>query len=155
MAGVWPFSQRTVELLSRPPAAGETHVWLARAACGVRSALPRERCAAFLREVCRRWVSHRAVPEREILAAVALAYDADAGRGPRTTASWPEVNRDAVAACLGRADVPLLFDPAGDTGIEARDALYGLFRPGELVCGGWICERPVVQSVERWAARAG
>jgi len=155
MAGVWPFSQRTVELLSRPPAAGETHVWLARAACGVRSALPRERCAAFLREVCRRWVSHRAVPEREILAAVALAYDADAGRGPQTTASWPEVNRDAVAACLGRADVPLLFDPAGDTGIEARDALYGLFRPGELVCGGWICERPVVQSVERWAARAG
>ena len=73
MAGVWPFSQRTVELLSRPPAAGETHVWLARAACGLRHALARERCAEFLREVCRRWVSHRPVPEREILAAVALA----------------------------------------------------------------------------------
>ena len=155
MAGVWPFSQRTVELLSKPPDAGETHLWLARAASGLRNVLPRERCAEFLREVCRRWVSHRAVPEREILAAVALAYDADAGRGPRTTADWPEMNRAAVEACLARADVAPLFDPAADTGVEARDALCGLFGPGELVCGGWDCERPVVQTVERWAASAG
>ena len=158
MAGVWPFSQRTVELLSRPPAAGETHLWLARAASGLRNALPRERCAEFLRQVCGRWVVHRRVPEREILAAVALAYDPStmlgAGARARTTADWPEVNREAVAACLGRNDVAGLFDPAADAGIETRDVLAGLFGPGEFVCGGWRCERPVVQEVERWLACA-
>jgi len=156
MAGVWPFSQRTVELLSQPPTAGETHLWLARAASGLRNALPRERCAAFLREVCGRWVSHRPVPEREILAAVALAYENEAGgRGPRTTADWPEASKETVEACLGRADVPPLFDPSVDTGVGAGEALAGLFLPGELVCGGWDCELPVVQEAGRWAASAG
>ena len=156
MAGVWPFSQRTVELLSQPPAAGETHLWLARAASGLRNALPRERCAAFLREVCGRWVGHRPVPEREILAAVALAYESEAGgRGPRTTADWPEASKEAVEACLGRADVPPLFAPSVDTGIGAGEALAGLFLSGERVCGGWDCELPVVQEAGRWAASAG
>ena len=155
MAGVWPFSQRTVELLSRPPTAGETHLWLARAASGLRNALPRERCAEFLRQVCGRWVLHRRVPEREILAAVALAYDADAEQGPRTTANWPEMDRPAAEACLARSDIEPLFDPSADAGVGAAEALAGLFLPGELVCGGWECELPVVQPAGRWAASAG
>ena len=170
MAGVWPFSQRTAELLSKPPDAGGTHLWLAKAASGLRNALPREACAEFLRQVCARWVTHRRVPEREVLAAVALAYDAPAGpaisrarpsgtprsgRRARAAASWPEVDRPAAEACLARSDIEPLFDPSADAGVGAAEALAGLFLPGELVCGGWECELPVVQPVERWAASAG
>ena len=78
MARLWPFSESTARLLERPPEAGETHRWLARAACGLSRAMTRDNCARFLREVCTRWVAHRQVPEREIAAAVAYLASDDA-----------------------------------------------------------------------------
>ena len=157
-------SPQTAEFLAKPPAAGETHLWLARAAGRLRNALPRERCADFLREVCTRWVVHRCVPEREILDAVALAYDAaragsrfsaphggcrGAGVAPqRRVPRWPKMDAQAVRRALAQGGA--MFDPAVDTGASATEALAVLFRPGELVCAGAACERPVARRRDEW-----
>ena len=169
MAGISPLSPRTVEFLARPPVAGETHIWLARAAGRLRTALPRERCAEFLRQVCTRSVVHRHVPDREIMAAVVLAYDTAPStarslaprsgcRGVegagfatrRRVPTWPKMDEHAVQKVLALQG-GALFDPAVDTGLSAEDALTALFSAGELVCGGAACERPVARRLEDWA----
>ena len=87
MAVLYPFSSRTAELLAVAPAAGSTHRWLAQVASGLCRVLTAERCAAFLRRCCEVHVTHRRVPEREIAAAVGLAYGRGAGDGGRETGS--------------------------------------------------------------------
>ena len=47
MAELYPFSNRTVELLRAPPAPGQTHRWLAKVACGLRHVLDADTCFAF------------------------------------------------------------------------------------------------------------
>jgi len=95
------------------------------------------------------------VPEREIDAALRLAYDT-----PRTTqgerkarASWPSL--DASDRDMAALTAPALFDGVTDTGLCASDVLPVLFGPEDLVCAGWICERPVVLKCSLWLPRAG
>ncbi len=155
MATVWPFSQKTLKVLSMAPVEGETHHWLALAATGLAAGgmLTRENCGRFLRDVCGAWVSHRAVPEREIGEALRLAYDRAATRRAVTRArvQWPVFDERARAEA---AAAPALFDGVTDTGMTADEALRGLFAPGELVCCGWICERPLVRPLDEWLRRA-
>ena len=156
MARLWPFSESTVRLLERPPEAGKTHRWLARAAGGLAAGgmVTRESCVRFLRDVCGDWVSHRAVPEREIESAVRLAYDGPAARGGArkpAAVKWPPF--DAAERAFAALAEPL-FDGVTDTGMTADEALRGLFAPGELVCAGLRCECPVIRPVEVWMLRA-
>lgn len=157
MAVVLPFSNRVAETLRETPQAGETHRWLARAAAGLRAAgcCSRESCGRFLRDCCARWVTHRAVPEREIEAALLLAYDT-----PRTAcgerkarASWPSLDASDRDSAAWRA--PVLFDGVTDTGLCASDVLPVLFGPDELVCAGWVCERPICRPLCEWLPRVG
>ena len=162
MAELYPFSNRTAALLAEPPVAGGTHRWLAQAACGLCRVLPAERCAAFLRRCCEVHVTHRRVPEREIAAAVGLAYGRAVGSGQlavgsrvnygRGALTWPEAEPELIAKVTAYA-VPL-FDGVTETGHTAADVLPQLFRPGELVCMGAVSERPLVRPVEAVAAHA-
>ena len=156
MALVLPFSRRVEETLRETPEAGETHRWLARVAAGLRAsgAVSREACGAFLRDCCSQWVSHRSVPEREIEAALRLAYDTPRTAGERRQApAWPSLDvseRDTVSWTA-----PALFDGETDTGLCASDVLPALFGPDELVCAAWVCERPVCRPLREWLRRAG
>ena len=96
MAELYPFSSRTAELLAEPPAAGNTHRWLAQAACGLCRVLPAERCAAFLRRCCEVHVTHRWVPEREIQAAVGFAYGREVGRWAVGSWKWQNAEETEV-----------------------------------------------------------
>lgn len=153
MAGVLPFSRWTADCLSRPPEAGSTHLWLARAAAGLAAGgkVSREACGAFLRCACELWVSHRAVPEREIEGALRLAYDTPRDPKRKPGVAWPAL--DALERA-GAAQAAPLFDGVTDTGVTAAEALQGLFGDGELVCCGWICERPLVRPCREWLPRA-
>ena len=155
MAELLPFSSTIDALLSVPPPAGGTHRWMAQIASGLRRCLTREKAFRFLRDCCDRFVAHRPVPDREIEAAVSLAYDnpggCRAGRGPLP--DWPEKNDATVGMVMAKTEPA--FDPAGDTGVTAREALEMAFLPGELVCAGWRCESAGIQPRERWALRAG
>jgi len=93
-------------------------------------------------------VAHRAVPDREIAAAVELAYGGDGrtanfGRG---ALKWPEANPGVIAKVLG--EVEPAFDGETSTGLRPRDVLPALFRPGELVCAGCDNSRATVRPVE-------
>ncbi len=156
MARLWPFSESTARLLERPPEAGETHRWLARAACGLSRAMTRDNCARFLREVCARWVTHRQVPEREIAAAVALAYEsAPAGpAGRKPSFQWPACDKAERDAALATCVAPL-FDGVTDTSVRAAEALGGLFGLDEVICGGYRCETAVAATLESyWGPKA-
>ena len=154
MATLYPFSQRTADCLAVAPQAGGTHRWLAQAASGVSHALTPEQCAAFLRRCCDVHVAHRPVPEREISAAVGLAYgerdQRSEGGGQvnygRKAIEWPAANAEAIAGVLATA-APV-FDGETSTGLRPVDVLPLLFRPGELVCTGVDSERAVVRPVE-------
>jgi len=156
LALVLPFSRRVEETLREIPQAGETHRWLARAAAGLQASgrVSREACSRFLRECCARWVSHRAIPEREIEAALRLAYDTPRTPGERKPApSWPSL--DASARGNAADTAPSLFDGVTDTGLCASDVLPALFGPDEFVCAGWVCERPVCRPLREWLPRVG
>jgi hypothetical protein len=158
MAALYPFSIRIAELLAEAPAAGGTHRWLAQAASGVSRVLPAAACASFLRRCCEMHVTHRLVPEREIAAAVGLAYGLGAGAGGRGTGigsranygqralTWPEAEPELIANVTAYA-IPL-FDGVTETGHAAADVLPQLFKPGELVCMGAVSERALVRPVE-------
>jgi len=150
MAEIYPFSNKILVLLSEAPKAGDTHRWLAQVAAGLRDCVPQpERCYVFLRECCDCCVKHRTIPDAEILAAVRFGY----GLTPQTNTprvSWPERNDQFILETLGASDVPLIFDPAKDTGMSAQEALTGLFGPEELVCGAWVVERPIVTPAAEW-----
>ncbi len=156
MAVVLPFSARTAETLSKPPEAGDTHRWLARAAAGLHASgrVGRTECGEFLRECCKVWVSHRAIPEREIEAALRLAYDTPPTPGKRSPApAWPVL--DASARVTAAEAAPTLFDGVTDTGLCASDVLPSLFGWDEFVCAGWVCERPICRPLREWLPRAG
>jgi hypothetical protein len=159
MAEVWPFSDKTVRLLERPPRPGETHHWLARVAMGMAMSgcCTRENCGRFLRDVCRRWVTHRDVPGREIDAAVAFGFDAPKPASRRPSVRWPACDKAERDAAVERCASPL-FDGATDTGVSAGEALAGLFGLDETVCGGFVCEVPIANMIEKFwgnnAARA-
>jgi len=141
----------TATRLQKMPGPGGTHLWLAQVAGGLKRVLPAEACASFLEQCCERWVTHRRVPAREIRDAVAFAYgEATAGHQGRR---WPAADAAAVARALGDGAAPL-FDGVSDTGISAAEAMGNLSRPGDWVCGGWSCERPVVRRLEEWMADA-
>ncbi len=157
MAMVLPFSRRVEETLREVPAAGETHRWLARVAAGLQASgrVTRESCGAFLRDCCADWVTHRAIPEREIEAALRLAYDTPRQPlGERKLApAWPSLDssdRDSAAWTA-----PALFDGVTDTGLCASDVLPSMFGPEEFICGGWICERPICRPLREWMPRIG
>jgi hypothetical protein len=156
MAVLYPFSIRTAELLAEAPAAGGTHRWLAQAASGLCRVLTAEACASFLRQCCEMHVTHRQVPEREIAAAVGLAYGRAVGSGQlavgsrvnygRRALTWPEAEAELIANVTAYA-IPL-FDGVTETGHTAADVLPKLFRPGEPVCTGAVSERALVRPVE-------
>ena len=152
MANLYPFSQKTADRLAAAPQAGGTHAWLAQVASGVSHVLTPDKCFAFLRRCCDVHVAHRSVPDREIEAAVELAYgDHGAGAGGavnygRQAIEWPEANADVIKRLLETADP--VFDGTTSTGLKPADVLPLLFRPGELVCTGVESERAVVRPVE-------
>jgi hypothetical protein len=154
MATLLPFSPKIDALLAAPPHSGGTHRWMAQVASGVRRSCSRTDAFNFLRFCCDRFVSHRSIPDREIEAAVSLAYDTPGGcqakRGPM--ADWPEKNDGTIDMVILKTEA--MFDPAVDTGITAHEALSTVFGMGELVCAGWRCETAVVAVVERWVLRA-
>jgi hypothetical protein len=151
MALLHPFSQNTAVLLEVPPVAGETHLWLARAAAGLANSrvVSREDCAVFLRDVMRGWCKHRAVPEREIQAAVRLAYEE-----PKEVSAaryvWPAMDPEQRAAGL---TCPPRFDVLQDTGLTTAEALQGLYGPEELICAGRSCFQPEIRSLAEWLSQ--
>ena len=156
MALVLPFSRRVEETLRETPEAGGTHRWLARVAAGLQASgrVPREACGAFLRDCCTRWVTHRAIPEREIEAALRLAYDTPRTPGERKQApAWPSLDASARDSASWMA--PALFDGVTDTGLCASDVLPGLFGQDEFVCAGWVCDRPICRPLREWMPRVG
>lgn len=121
-------------LLTTPPAPGEGHRWLFRVAVRLRNHHPREAVKAFLRQACNQCITHRAIPDRELEAALADAY-AFQGDGTINTFSgidWydPDPARIATVAMETRP----LFAPGDRTGIPAAAALQALFQPADLVC---------------------
>ena len=82
MAELYPFSNRTAELLRTGPVAGRTHRWLAQAAAGLRHVIDADTCFEFLRECCDKFVTHRVVPDDEIEDAVDFAYAGDGNPKP-------------------------------------------------------------------------
>lgn len=58
-----------------------------------------------------------------------------------------------IAKALAEATAPL-FDGVTDTGATAQEAMAVLFQPGELVCGGRVCEVPELRRFGDWAALA-
>ena len=80
--------------------------------------MPRERCAEFLREVCGRWVTHRRVPEREIEAAVALAYGGYCGHQASGR------RRDSGGTMPGQGGYGALKWPGADAGLIGHVTQY-------------------------------
>ncbi len=157
MANLYPFSGKTTERLAVAPSAGSTHRWLAQVASGVCNVLTPQMCFAFLRRCCDVHVAHRCVPDREIEAAVELAYGergsgADKVNYGRKAIEWPEKNAEVISRML--ATVEPVFDGETSTGLRPADVLPQLFRPGELVCTGAESERAVVRPVEAAVADA-
>jgi len=156
MANLFPFSQRTAERLAAAPAPGGTHKWLAQAASGVSRTMAPERCFAFLRRCCDVHVAHRCIPDREIEAAVELAYGGAPAVGAvnfgRQAIEWPAPNVEVIGRVLG--SVEPVFDGETSTGLRPAEVLPLLFRPGELVCTGAESERAVVRPVEAAVADA-
>lgn len=155
MAKLYPFSEQTRKLLENIPQEGETHLWLAKVAGGLKCILPKEACFAFLRAVCDVGVRHRLVPDREIEAAVELAYgervaSVNTGRG---SMAWPMRDDVLVSEVLGKTEP--LFDVEKDSGLEAGEVLKELFRSGELVCAGASNDKPRIRPVEEWEPDAG
>jgi hypothetical protein len=137
------------------PEAGGTHLWLAQVASGVSHVLTPEKCFEFLRRCCDEHVAHRPVPDREISAAVELAYGNSVGSGQlavcsanygRRAIEWPAANGDVIRKVL--ETVEPVFDGETSTGLRPGDVLPQLFRGGELVCMGTDSERAVVRPVE-------
>jgi hypothetical protein len=152
MAELYPFSRQTRERLQAVPGSGGTHRWLAQIASGLQSALPAERCFAFLRRCCDELVAHRSIPDREIAAAVELAYGGQVGgrNFGLGALKWPEPDASVIAKVLG--EVTPCFDGTTSTGLSPRDLLPHLFRDGELVCAGRDSDRasvrPLAEAIE-------
>lgn len=155
MALLYPFSQRTAELLHAMPGSGGTHHWLARVAGGLRHLLSADQCFKFLRHCCDKGVTHRVVPDSEIEDAVDYAYSgqpvakANFGRG---ALDWPDANAPLVSRVL--AETAPTFDVETGTHLGPADVLPHLFRPGELICSGRIKERAMVRPLEDTIADA-
>jgi len=155
MASLYPFSQKTAERLSAMPGPGGTHRWLAQVASGLRYVLSADACFKFLRRCCDDAVSHRAVPDSEIAAAVDFAYGGhevakvNFGRGP---VDWPDPDRILIDRVL--AESSPAFDAQADTNLGPADVLPALFRPGELVCSGRTEWRAQVRPLEDTIADA-
>jgi len=145
MADLYPISPRTTALLQVAPEPGETHRWLSRAAGGLRNLLDSETCFAFLRHCCDKYVEHRAVPDREIRAAVDFAYSKKNSPSFKAYA-WPEVDPALIARTL--ETTPALFDTTQELPLEAADVLPKLFASGELVCTGPNSETAIVRPLE-------
>ncbi|MCZ7636742.1 MAG: hypothetical protein M5U12_12335 [Verrucomicrobia bacterium] len=156
MAELYPFSNRTVELLRAAPAPGQTHRWLAKVACGLRHVLDADTCFAFLRECCDKYVHHRVVPDEEIEAAVDFAYEGDGNPKPGALSrsiEWPQVSLSLIERVL--RDTKPLFDPDSDTALTARDVLPRLFHPHEFVCVGPTSRSALVRSLSATLPDAG
>lgn len=148
MAELYPFSNRTVELLRAMPPPGQTHRWLAKVACGLRHVIDADTCFEFLRHCCDKYVTHRTIPDEEIEAAVDFAYEGNGQPRPGTMTEgldWPEIDLPLVERVL--RDTQPLFDPAADTGLGARDVLPSLFYPDEFVCVGPSARSAIVRSL--------
>ncbi len=137
MAELYPFSNRTVELLRSMPSPGQTHSWLARAACGVRHVIDADTCFAWLRKCCDTWVVHRVIPDSEIESAVDFAYQGNGTPKPGALSQsieWPHASQELINLVL--RDTNPRFDHDADTGLTPRDVLPALFHRHELVCVG-------------------
>lgn len=137
-------STNTIQRLMQPPEPGNTHLWLAQVAGGLKILIPADACVEFLQQCCDEFVWHRSVPDREIQAAVDFAYGNNTER--RKAPRWPEASREMIDGMLDT--VAPCFDGTSDMGLAASDVLPGLFEPGELVCAGIACERPLIREVE-------
>ncbi len=146
MAVIYPFSRQTRERLEEMPEPGGTHRWLAQVASGLSSVLTAEVCFGFLRRCCNELVGHREVPDRELAAAVKLAYGDRAlgvnyGRG---ALRWPDANAEAIGKVLD--EVTPCFDGEASTGLRPADVLPSLFDEGDLVCTGRASDRASVRT---------
>lgn len=153
MAVLYPFSGVTAERLAAAPSSGETHRWLAQVASGLSRVLTPDKCFTFLRRSCDVHVTHRTVPDREIAAAVELAYGNPAGGGQssavnfgRRAIAWPQASEQVIRKVLDTVEP--CFDGESSTGLRPGDVLPALFQPGELVCLGADSERAAVRPVE-------
>lgn len=145
MADWYPLSPRTLALLQAPPEPGETHRWLPRVAGGLRHLLDAEACFRFLRHCCDKYVEHRAVPDREIRAAVDFVYGNHQAPGFKAYA-WPDPDPALIARTL--ATTPAFFDTTQELPLEASQVLPKLFCAGELVCTGPDSETAIVRPLE-------
>jgi hypothetical protein len=146
MANLYPFSSRTARLLAEPPKPGGTHLWLARAAGGLNRALSAEKSFAYLRRCCDEFVTHRPVPDREIRAAVDLAYPGQAqehANCSRRPLRWPEPDNGVIRKVLD--ETTPCFDGESSTGMQPADILPHLFDHGDLVCTGAASDRASVR----------
>jgi len=154
MARLYPISSETAALLSAAPDAGETHHWLARVAARMKGVLSHDACAAYLRDCVESFVKHRAIPEREIEAAVAFGYSDEPRKANHGLGAlqWPEASRDVIEQVI--ADVAPIFDGETSTGLSPAQVLPGLFEPGELVCTGVVSDKALIRPLEAALADA-
>jgi len=146
MANLYPFSSTTERLVSEPPKPGETHRWLARVAGGLNTTFGAEESFAYLRRCCDEFVTHRPVPDREIRAAVDLAYSGQIheqvnfGRRP---IQWPEPDAAAIRKIL--AETPPCFAGETSTGLPPAEVLPRLFDQWSLICTGGASDKALVR----------
>jgi hypothetical protein len=112
------------------PPEGDTHRWFARVASRLAGVLPRERTERILL-TCAGWVTHRRIPDKEVLDAVAFGYgDVASTAGKKYI--WPEPQPSLIGEILGECDP--ICDPMQSTGLKPSDVLGGLFERYQIIC---------------------
>jgi hypothetical protein len=102
-------------LLATPPPVGEGHRWMFRVALHLRHYHTREACRLFLRRACDQCIRHRAIPDREIEAALSDAWSFQGDGLPSAGAiDWWEPDLARIAAVTrrfqGTTTAPLLVE---------------------------------------------
>ena len=119
MADLYPFSSVTADRLRKGPEAGGTHKWLAQVASGMRHALTPEQSLKFLRQCCDELVSHRRVPDRDVLNSTII---------PLYKAVLDEENRHKNAKEGMNKGFEMLLDAVKQKGMNYDELIFALQR---------------------------
>jgi hypothetical protein len=125
-----PWSAETDALLASMPPEGDTHRWFARVASRLAGVLPRERTERILL-TCAGWVTHRRIPDKEVMGAVAFGYgDVKATAGKKY--QWPEPQPSLIGEILGECEP--ICNPSISTGLKPMEVLGNLFERYQIIC---------------------
>lgn len=146
-----PLSRALQEQILKGPVTGVDggcHRWLARIAGAAQSAISAEACFELLHTSCRRFVQHREIPEREIQAAIQLAYSNPPGLPTRATRiQWPSYDPIAINHVLSTTPPAFSYAPIR---LTAATILPQLFPAQSLICAGPYKNIALIKPLEEW-----